>query len=341
MGFRPTPSGPLFERLAFFRSHKKVDCSKLVWVQVSLPASAKIQRHVQIKPPLLSPRDSRPTMKPFVYMSCLKLRVGPYKRSNSLLLDLSLTKELVVRDFLARYKGTALGVVWSVFNPVLLLAVYTLVFGVAFKARWPGVENNELSFAVLVFSGMIIHGFFAECLNRAPTLITQNQAYVKKIVFPLEILPVVVVLSALAQFVIGFLVLVAFCLAINFRLHLGALLIPLILMPLGLVTLGLTWFLSSLGVFFRDLTHVVGLVSTVTLFLAPVFFAPENLPEPYRDYLLWNPITMPVLETRKVMLLGEMMDWRPWFLWMIIGTLTAILGYLWFQRTRKGFADVL
>lgn len=252
-----------------------------------------------------------------------------------------LVGDLVIRDFSARYRGTFFGGVWSLFNPVLMLSVYTFVFSVAFKARWPGIEDNKMAFAVIVFSGMIVHTFFADCLTRAPFLIIQNLAYVKKVLFPLEILPLVVVLSSFLQFIISLFVLILFCIAIGFSIHPGVLLIPIVMLPLSLMALGLTWFFSALAVFFRDLSQFVGLIATISLFLAPVFFAPESLPEKYRGFLNWNPITMPVLQLRELLLFGGSLDWILWSQWMAIGLLIATCGFIWFQKTRKGFADVL
>jgi lipopolysaccharide transport system permease protein len=249
--------------------------------------------------------------------------------------------DLVGRDFLGRYRGSALGILWAVFNPLMLLAVYATVFGVVFKARWPGLPEDKLSFSVLVFSGMIVHGFFAECINRAPDLIVHNANYVKKVIFPLEILPLVLVLSALLHFTLSFLVLVVFCMVSGFSLGFSIGWIPLILLPLILASLGLAWFFSALGVFFRDLTQFVGLLATITLFFAPVFFSPDGLPEEYREYLYWNPITMPVIQVREVMLFDGRVDWIVWWQWLAIGAFTALFGYFWFQKTRKGFADVL
>lgn len=259
----------------------------------------------------------------------------------SLIRNRSLLTELVRRDFTGRYRGSLLGVLWSFFNPILMLSVYTLVFSVAFKARWAGVEENKAAFALILFSGMIVHSFFAECLNRAPSLVLQHVNFVKKVIFPLEILPVVAVLSALMHFLISFFVLCFFCLLSGFPIHKTVTLVPLVLLPLILMVLGLTWFFSALGVYLKDLSQFVGFMTSVSLFLAPVFYAAESLPREFQELLQWNPITLPILALRDVMLFGRRLDWSSWGLCFGIGVMMFWLGYAFFQKTRKGFSDVL
>lgn len=253
----------------------------------------------------------------------------------------SLLFALVRRDFVGRYNGSFLGVAWSLIHPLLMLAIYTFVFSVVFQARWGTGQDGKVAFAVVLFSGMIVHGFFAECLNRAPTLITANPNFVKKVVFPLEILPWSVVLSALLHFSIGFAVLLLFCLLAGMPVQAGAVLVPVILLPLVLLTLGLVWLFASLGVFLRDLAQGMGLLTTVTLFLAPVFYPLERVPTELRGLIHWNPITLPIVQLRELVLWGTPVDWTRWAWSLAIGLGVCALGFLWFQRTRRGFADVL
>lgn len=260
--------------------------------------------------------------------------IGPF-RHRELLWD------LVKRDFIGRYKGSMFGIVWSLFNPLLMLAIYTIVFSVAFKARWGVGEESKTAFAIVLFSGMIIHSFFAECINRAPTLITSHPNYVKKVVFPLEILPWMVLLSAFLHFLVSFCVLIIFCLFAGVSIHVGALLLPIILIPLVLIMLGLSWMFASLGVYLRDLSQVAGVVTTVALFLAPVFYPLDVLPEAYRALLVWNPITLPITQLRDLMLWGNPIHWGGWAVSLLIGVVVSQFGYWWFQKSRRGFADVL
>lgn len=249
--------------------------------------------------------------------------------------------ELVKRDFIGRYKGSVFGVLWSLFNPLLLLAIYTFVFSVAFKAKWGTGGESKITFAIVLFSGMIVHGLFAECLNRAPVLIASNSNYVKKVIFPLEILPWMALFSALLNFLIGFGVLLVFCALAGVAVKGGVLLIPVALFPLILMIMGLSWAFASLGVYLRDLAQVMGMATTIALFLAPIFYPIEALPEAYRKLLVWNPITLPVTSLRDLMLWGKPIQWDLWAISLAIGLLVSYLGYWWFQKSRRGFADVL
>lgn len=249
--------------------------------------------------------------------------------------------ELTKRDFIGRYKGSLLGVVWSLFNPLLMLAIYTFVFSVAFKAKWGVGEEGKVAFAIVLFSGMIIHSFFAECLNRAPDLIISHQNYVKKVVFPLEILSWMTLLSALMHLFVSFTVLLVFCLLAGVTVHIGTLLIPIVLIPLILMVLGFSWLFASLGVYLRDLSQVIGMVTTVALFLAPIFYPIDVLPEAYQTLLTWNPITLPISQLRDLMLWGKPIQWEAWVTSLAVGAIIFQTGYWWFQKSRRGFADVL
>jgi lipopolysaccharide transport system permease protein len=250
--------------------------------------------------------------------------------------------ELVKRDFLGRYRGSIVGVAWSLFHPLLMLTIYTFVFSVAFKARWAGSgDDDRIGFAIVLFSGMIVHGFFAECLTRSPDLIRSHPNYVKKVVFPLEVLPWMVVASALLHFAVSFVVLLGFCLFAGVRIHPTALLVPVVLLPLLLMTIGLTLAFAALGVYLRDLAQGMGAIANVLLFLSPVFYPLEALPPAYRGLIEWNPITLPVTQLRDVLLWGRGVAWGSWALALAVGALVCMLGYAWFQKTRKGFADVV
>ncbi len=249
--------------------------------------------------------------------------------------------ELVKRDFVGRYKGSLLGVAWSLFNPLILLAIYTVVFSVAFNAKWGVGAESKGAFALILFSGMVVHSFFAECLNRAPGLITSHISYVKKVVFPLEILPWMALCSALLHFLVSFGVLLVFCLVAGVSVHAGVLLVPVLLLPLILMTIGLSWLLASLGVYLRDLSQIVGMITMASQFLAPVFYPMENLPQAYRAIMLWNPITLPVIQLRDAVLWDKPIQWDMWAGSLVIGIAVSYVGFWWFQKSRRGFADVI
>jgi len=253
-----------------------------------------------------------------------------------------LISQMVRREVIGRYQGSVMGVAWSFFNPVLMLTVYTFVFSVVFKARWSvAADESRTLFAVLLFVGMIVHGLFAEVLNRAPGLILSNVSYVKKVVFPLEILPVIALGAALFHCLISLSVLLAAFTILNGYLNWTVVFIPLILVPLTIFTIGVAWVLASLGVFLRDVSQTIGLVTTVMMFLSPVFYPVTALPERFRPWLMANPLTFIIEQAREVLIWGRLPDWAGLCLYTFGATAVAWVGYAWFQKTRKGFADVL
>lgn len=246
------------------------------------------------------------------------------------------------REVLGRYRGSVMGLAWSFFNPVLMLAVYTFVFSVVFKARWGmGGEESKANFAIILFVGMIVHGLFSECVNRAPGLILSNVNYVKKVVFPLEILPWVAMGSALFHAVINLTVLLIAQLILNLSLPWTAIFFPLVILPLIIATMGFAWLLSATGVFVRDIAQITGIMTTVLLFISPVFYPVSALPNEYQGWLLLNPLTFVIEEARNVLIWGRVLDWPRWGISVAAGLAIAWGGFWWFQKTRKGFADVL
>ena len=246
------------------------------------------------------------------------------------------------RDVIGRYKGSVMGVIWSLLNPLSLLVIYTFVFSVVFKARWgAGSVESKSEFAVLLFVGMIMHSLFAETLNRAPSLIVGNVSYVKKIVFPLEILPVIAVGAALFHAIVSFFVLAVVFIVLNGYLQCTAIFLPLVLLPLIVLTLGIAWGLASLGVFLRDVAQPIGLIMTVLLFASPVFYPLTALPEFIRPWLILNPLTFTIEQARAVLIFGYLPDWTGLVIYSVASLVIAWIGYVFFQKTRKGFSDVL
>ena len=262
--------------------------------------------------------------------------------AQSLWRNRQLIAQMTRREVVGRYKGSAFGLAWSFFNPVFMLAVYTFVFSVVFKARWGlGSEESKTQFAVVLFVGMIVHGLFAEVLNRAPNLILGNTNYVKKVVFPLEMLCVVSMGTALFHTLVSVAVLLVAFVIFNGYLYWTAVLAPLVLLPLVILTLGLAWMLASLGVFLRDVGQTIGIITTVMLFLAPVFYPVTALPEEVRPWLMANPLTYIIEQAREVLIWGHLPNWVGLGVYTVAATAIAWAGYAWFQKTRKGFADVL
>jgi|APLak6261699311_1056244.scaffolds.fasta_scaffold01015_3 lipopolysaccharide transport system permease protein len=262
--------------------------------------------------------------------------------AKSLWRNRQLIMQMTKREVVGRYKGSAMGLAWSFFNPVFMLVVYTFVFSVVFKARWGvGGEDSKTLFAVVLFVGMIVHGLFAEVVNRAPSLILSNVNYVKKVVFPLEILPVISMAAALFHSMVSLCVLLIAFVVFNGYLQWTAIFIPLILLPFVIFTLGLAWMLASIGVFLRDVGQVIGMVTTVMMFLAPVFYPVTAVPEQFRHWLLANPLTFIIEQSREVLIWGHLPNWIGLGIYTVLAILVAWAGYVLFQKTRKGFADVL
>lgn len=267
--------------------------------------------------------------------------IGPFSWLTSAWKNRVLLLRLTRREIETRYRGSFLGVLWSLVVPIALLAVYTFVFSMVFEARWQSTVNNRGNFALVLFSGLIVFNLFAECLNRAPSLMLQNVSYIKKVVFPLEILPWVTLFAALFNAVVSFAVLL-----IGYVLLIGippvtALLIPILLIPFLFLTLGLSLFLASIGVFIRDLQHVIGVITMMLMFLTPIFFPLAAIPEHFRKIIQWSPLSISVEEVRDVLFFSAQPDFALWTIYAGASCLVAWLGFAWFIKTKKGFADVV
>lgn len=222
-----------------------------------------------------------------------------------------------------------------------MLAIYTFVFSVVFNARW-GEENiGKVNFAVILFAGIILSNLFAECINRSPSLVTSNPSYVTKVMFPLEILPWMALFSALIQFSLSMVILLLFCLLSGTKVYAGILLTPIIIMPLLFFIMGMSWFLSALGVYLRDVGQAINMLTTIALFLSPIFYPINALPQEYQNLLALNPLTQPVLQLRDVVLWGKSINYYMWVISFLSASLIFQIGYWWFQKTRQGFADVI
>ncbi len=235
-----------------------------------------------------------------------------------------------------------MGLTWFVLHPVFMLTVYTFVFSVVFKARWGGGdEESRTQVALILFVGMIVHGIFAEVLNRSSSLILNHVNFVKKVIFPLEILPIVAMGATLFHGCASLAVLLAACLLLNGYLYWTTLLLPLVLLPLVVLVLGFAWFVASLGVFLRDLGQVIGLFTMIMLFLSPVFYPATALPESIQPWFMANPLTFIIEQARDVVIWGHAPNWAGLGGYTVVSGFIAWGGYAWFQKTRRGFADVL
>jgi len=267
---------------------------------------------------------------------------GPGEMVASLWRNRQLLGQLTRREVLGRYRGSLMGLAWSFFNPLLMLAVYTFVFSVVFNARWgTGEPTSRMQFALVLFVGVIVHGVISEGINKAPALILGNASYVKRVIFPLEILPWVVVGSAIFHAIISLAILLVAQLLFGGGIPATALWLPLVLLPIVPMTMGLTWLLAATGVFIRDIAQLTGIITTVLMFMAPVFYPISALPEQYRKWLYLNPVTYLIEQARAVLFAGQAPDWAGLSVYSAIALVVAAVGFWWFQMTRKGFADVV
>lgn len=263
--------------------------------------------------------------------------VASFWRNRSLIYALS------KREVVGRYRGSYFGILWSFFNPLLMLVVYTFVFSQIFKSKWDPQSDSKTEFALVLFAGLLIFNIFSECLTQAPKLILSNSNYVKKVVFPLEILPWVNLYSALFH---GMISLLVWVLVYSFFFgipHLTILYLPLIILPFCLIVMGFSWVLASLGVYLRDIGQFIGIAVTAMMFLSPVFYPITSLPEQYRSWVYLNPLTTPIQLTRDFLFWGTQpnVNFEILLTYSAVAVVVACLGFFWFQKTRKGFADVL
>jgi len=250
--------------------------------------------------------------------------------------------QMTRREVVGRYRGSIIGMTWSFFHPILMLAVYTFVFSVVFKARWgAGGDESKTGFAIALFAGMIIHGLFADCINRAPGLIISNPNFVKKVVFPLEIMPWVAMGSALFHSLTNVFVLLLAQLVIKQQVPTTAIFFPAIALPLVLLSMGLAWFLAALGVYLRDISQITGIFTTIMMFISPVFFPISALPPALQPWLILNPLAFIIEQVRNILIFGKTPNWTGWGIALSASIIIAWAGFWWFQKTRKGFADVL
>lgn len=253
-----------------------------------------------------------------------------------------LISQFTKREIEGRYRGSLLGILWSLANPLFMLSIYTFVFGVVLKARWPQARTSSLGeFALIVFCGLTAFNIFGDSVSKAPTLITSVPNYVKKVVFPLEILAVSTIGVAMFHMLISLLVLIGAALLLGFGISATIWLFPVILLPGVLFTLGLVWLLSSLGVFIRDIAPLITIVVQTLFFFTPIFYSLEAIPEPFRTIIQFNPLTFVVESFRLTLIWGQLPDLGLTLAWIVATGAFMMLGYVWFMRTKRAFADVI
>jgi len=269
---------------------------------------------------------------------CLEMLSLPFQ---SFIEHPSLLWEMTKRDVLGRYRGASFGLLWALLSPFLMLCVYTIAFGFVLKSKWPHAVDSKANFALILYVGLIVHGFFAECLVRSPQLVLGNPNFVKRVIFPLDVLPWSMILSATFHALVNMLVFVILHTITAGPPPLTVILFPIVLLPLIVLAAGVAWFLASLGVYLRDVNQIMGVVAAALLFLSSAIVPLDALPERYHLLFRLNPLTFIIDQARNVALWGVAPDWAGLGIYAAISVVVMYLGCAWFRATRAGFADVI
>ena len=260
----------------------------------------------------------------------------------SLIANRYLISQLVRREVLLRYRGSALGIGWSFFYPLLLLFAFTLVFGGVFGGRWGEGNGGKSGFemALFIYCGLAVFTPFSEVITNTPRLLLAHQNFVKKIIFPTEILPLVSMLAASIHAVANLLLLVIGALLAGHN-HLTLLILPVVLLPVWLITLGFAWFLTAAGAYVRDLAHGVPVLAQLLMFILPVFYPSSAAPGILQAVNSINPLATAMEDLRRVILLGQSPLWSAWIQMLAVGIACSLVGYAFFLHCKEEFADVL
>lgn len=270
--------------------------------------------------------------------------LNPIEISRSLYRNRELIWNLTKREINSTYRGSFLGALWTIIVPIMMMLLYTLVFSVILQAKWdigtsPTTPKSE--YALILYAGLTAFNVFGTVINRAPGLVLAVPNYVKKVVFPLEILPIVILGSSLFTCLINVVLILIGSLLVYHRISLTIWLMPLLLLPLIFLSLGLGWFLSSLGVFIRDISQATSIFVQILFFITPIVYPANLVPSNLGFFLTLNPLAMIIDGFRRSLLWGEMFDWKTWGIVTLISIIIAILGSAWFSVTKRGFADVI
>ncbi len=252
-----------------------------------------------------------------------------------------LLRQLVKKDIQQRYQGSVLGMLWSFIAPILMLVIYTFIFSEVFQARWDVDTSDKYQFALVLFCGLTAFNLVGEVMNRATALIASNTNYVKKVIFPLEMLPVVTTLSALFNCLISFVILIVAKLIIYKNVSPTLYLIFLNLIPLIVMAVGLGLLISAISVYLKDVGNFISLLVNILMYMSPVFFPLSAVPESFRAVCEANPMTYLIENFRNVVIYGKWLDWKYFGISCTVSIVIYWIGKVVFMRAKEGFADVL
>lgn len=258
--------------------------------------------------------------------------------------DLPGRSELILslarRDLAARYKGSVLGILWAILTPAVTIAIFTFIFAGIFGARF-AAQGTPWNYALYLFCGLLPWTMFQETVQQSSTAIVTHANLVKRVVFPLETLPVAQALSSLANQLFGTFVLLIAALILNRHLPVTVLWLPVLLIPQLVAALGAAWLVASLGVFLRDIAQGITLLLTAWMFLTPIIYPESIVPQKFRPLLEANPFTPLVRSYRRIILEGAPPDWYGLAYFAVFALLLFLFGYWWFAKSRRNFADVV
>ena len=253
----------------------------------------------------------------------------------------ALIVQMAKRDVIKRYRGSFAGVFWSFFNPLLMLVIYSFVFGVIFRGRWNAQVTGHLQYAIVLFAGLNISTMFSECANKATTLIEENSNYVKRVVFPLEALSWSTIGAALFHLLISTIALLVLSLIAFHGVPWTIVLFPVVIACFLPFVAATVWLLASLGVYFRDIKQLVSILTAAMMFVAPILYPITMIPERYRHLMYLNPLTVIAEASQNVLLWGKPPVWSHLAVYALVSSVLAWVAFVWFEQTRKGFADVI
>lgn len=252
-----------------------------------------------------------------------------------------LFRRVLSRDILSMVRGSVLGLAWVVVIPLVLVAIYTFVFGVVLPSTWSAETRSPLEVPLIFFAGLTVFGFFMEVITRAPNVIRDNSVYVKKIVFPLDILAWMLAGTAMFKLLINFTLLLLFLLLLTGGIPAKVLLVPVLLAPFVVMTVGLAWIAAAIGAYIRDLPHAIQALTPILMFVSPIFYAVQQVPESVRAVYLFNPLTFVLEGIRSLLFFDTVFPLRGLALYTVAALLVYAAGYVFFQRLRPGFSDVV
>ncbi|KPV58963.1 hypothetical protein QJ48_13500 [Paenibacillus sp. A3] len=250
--------------------------------------------------------------------------------------------QFIQRDIVARYRGSYLGLVWTLIQPLVMLVVYSFVFSVIFKVKWGNAEGvSKLDFAMVTFAGLIIFQIFSEPMYRSTAILSANSNYVKRVVFPLEILPTSAVFSSFVLNCFSMAILFGALIFYQYPVGWNALFLPVILIPLLLFTLGFSYIVTTLGIFFKDLGQAMSIIMNILFYISPVFYPITAVPKEFQIYMMFNPLTFFVESFRAVVIYNSQPNWSNYCVLLAISIVIFIFGSTLFNKTKETFSDVI